>query len=78
MTTLVRCLNPYSIGIWSATQQDAQAVEVVGLNPYSIGIWSATLEDMYEKVESGGLNPYSIGIWSATAYKALSNVVTPS
>ena len=38
-------LNPYSIGIWSATQTlRANARKVKSLNPYSIGIWSATLE----------------------------------
>ena len=36
-------LNPYSIGIWSATYY-FEVVRVDGscLNPYSIGIWSAT------------------------------------
>ena len=38
------CLNPYSIGIWSATcSQDNGASWVPRLNPYSIGIWSATM-----------------------------------
>ena len=38
-------LNPYSIGIWSATHTSASHAEQChwGLNPYSIGIWSATL-----------------------------------
>ena len=36
-------LNPYSIGIWSATEfKGNQAPKEMRLNPYSIGIWSAT------------------------------------
>ena len=36
-------LNPYSIGIWSATRlQKAIKKQCICLNPYSIGIWSAT------------------------------------
>ena len=38
------CLNPYSIGIWSATQMNVLLLYLTKncLNPYSIGIWSAT------------------------------------
>ena len=37
-------LNPYSIGIWSATFAKKAFAKYLqnGLNPYSIGIWSAT------------------------------------
>ena len=37
-------LNPYSIGIWSATEGIYPKSDwtLEGLNPYSIGIWSAT------------------------------------
>ncbi len=36
-------LNPYSIGIWSATMsQTLIPYSTQRLNPYSIGIWSAT------------------------------------
>ena len=36
-------LNPYSIGIWSATMAHLGCHSFAsGLNPYSIGIWSAT------------------------------------
>ena len=36
-------LNPYSIGIWSATEViTALQFSEHSLNPYSIGIWSAT------------------------------------
>ena len=39
----VYCLNPYSIGIWSATVSFVLDKEFdTSLNPYSIGIWSAT------------------------------------
>ena len=38
-------LNPYSIGIWSATKTIKFTVSTERrLNPYSIGIWSATLK----------------------------------
>ena len=42
--TLTYRLNPYSIGIWSATlvQVHLQMENFLRLNPYSIGIWSAT------------------------------------
>ena len=63
------CLNPYSIGIWSATIQSrlGQAHLLMGLNPYSIGIWSATIQSRLGQAHLlMGLNPYSIGIWSAT------------
>ena len=44
-------LNPYSIGIWSATiYKLLNDVTKEGLNPYSIGIWSAT------RVETGTRN----------------------
>ena len=47
-------LNPYSIGIWSATGCNfANARKTEGLNPYSIGIWSATLTGVRR-----GANPY--------------------
>ena len=38
-------LNPYSIGIWSATLGGflLNINMETGLNPYSIGIWSATV-----------------------------------
>ena len=35
-------LNPYSIGIWSATFDFECREHGLSLNPYSIGIWSAT------------------------------------
>ena len=35
-------LNPYSIGIWSATLLSNCKHHHTSLNPYSIGIWSAT------------------------------------
>ena len=36
-------LNPYSIGIWSATPMKMVLLSaIMRLNPYSIGIWSAT------------------------------------
>ena len=60
-------LNPYSIGIWSATLgQRSSERGFVCLNPYSIGIWSATAEAQTHTYPQGCLNPYSIGIWSAT------------
>ena len=62
------CLNPYSIGIWSATNTNTANTNTAnGLNPYSIGIWSATMSFLTLR-EQGihCLNPYSIGIWSAT------------
>ena len=38
-----KSLNPYSIGIWSATFEVVRVGNAYyGLNPYSIGIWSAT------------------------------------
>ena len=38
-----KSLNPYSIGIWSATRQVLHgSFGIARLNPYSIGIWSAT------------------------------------
>ena len=38
-------LNPYSIGIWSATIERRALLlgPLKSLNPYSIGIWSATM-----------------------------------
>ena len=62
------CLNPYSIGIWSATAivKAAAVPNPFGLNPYSIGIWSATVVKELSEQLVGSLNPYSIGIWSAT------------
>ena len=61
-----RSLNPYSIGIWSATNDGTSFDSMgVGLNPYSIGIWSATGQIVVVDF-APGLNPYSIGIWSAT------------
>ena len=36
-------LNPYSTGIWSATNDKGNlCAYFYGLNPYSTGIWSAT------------------------------------
>ena len=37
------CLNPYSTGIWSATE-NKKLLDFynLSLNPYSTGIWSAT------------------------------------
>ena len=47
-------LNPYSIGIWSATGSSPKIHQfIVCLNPYSIGIWSATSE-----IKSVGLDCY--------------------
>ena len=61
------CLNPYSIGIWSATELTADEIATLkSLNPYSIGIWSATLCVLSLLPILESLNPYSIGIWSAT------------
>ena len=38
-------LNPYSIGIWSATKHYLYVWNTnFSLNPYSIGIWSATFQ----------------------------------
>ncbi len=60
-------LNPYSIGIWSATNSVCFMMKSGGrLNPYSIGIWSATWQASSRSYNKSGLNPYSIGIWSAT------------
>ena len=60
-------LNPYSIGIWSATQLNFSFKTFrCSLNPYSIGIWSATFIWSKNRSCCGSLNPYSIGIWSAT------------
>ena len=63
-------LNPYSIGIWSATIREAiGTTKMECLNPYSIGIWSATrLTQTATCSNLTGLNPYSIGIWSATSF----------
>ena len=62
-------LNPYSIGIWSATT-DLRGTRrgANRLNPYSIGIWSATVGNLFVSTIVRGLNPYSIGIWSATRF----------
>ena len=44
---IVSSLNPYSIGIWSATDGKEIYIERTSrLNPYSIGIWSATQFDL--------------------------------
>ena len=60
-------LNPYSIGIWSATSSlHISMLLRPSLNPYSIGIWSATYCKMVNLPNCSCLNPYSIGIWSAT------------
>ena len=60
-------LNPYSIGIWSATSMSMNKEYLrARLNPYSIGIWSATKSPRSGKLFFSCLNPYSIGIWSAT------------
>ena len=42
--TIKDSLNPYSIGIWSATSKYKyqKVMKLISLNPYSIGIWSAT------------------------------------
>ena len=62
-------LNPYSIGIWSATtNKEIKEFVIMSLNPYSIGIWSATEIIMIAKNTINSLNPYSIGIWSATSF----------
>ena len=71
MTTLVRFyfpgLNPYSIGIWSATYVK------ITQNRMGIVLILILLEYGLRQVKAakGGetrpcLNPYSIGIWSAT------------
>ena len=66
----VYCLNPYSIGIWSATVSFVLDKEFdTSLNPYSIGIWSATHHISVFRSRLTCLNPYSIGIWSATKEK---------
>ena len=68
MFKLVSSLNPYSIGIWSATEEDMmEELAWYSLNPYSIGIWSATDQQMDDMAYIECLNPYSIGIWSATS-----------
>ena len=42
-TGMAISLNPYSIGIWSATRRiKFLQTNMYRLNPYSIGIWSAT------------------------------------
>ena len=67
-------LNPYSIGIWSATSAKWGVHKAtVRLNPYSIGIWSATSVRRTMVRRGLSLNPYSIGIWSATALKSALN-----
>ena len=44
------CLNPYSIGIWSATYYRPHwCAPHRRLNPYSIGIWSATSQLYIDK-----------------------------
>ena len=49
-------LNPYSIGIWSATMEfTPDNKEVYGLNPYSIGIWSATSKLVLSKGLDAGV-----------------------
>ena len=64
-------LNPYSIGIWSATAK--RYVEYV-IKTYVLililleyGLRRNTNKEKGAKTLS--LNPYSIGIWSATAAK---------
>ena len=66
--TRTECLNPYSIGIWSATlEAHKNIITHCCLNPYSIGIWSATTISTALTFMLISLNPYSIGIWSATS-----------
>ena len=75
MTTNLSCLNPYSIGIWSATMRTRPSIQLIsvlililleyGLRPalsWKVGVGFVCL------------NPYSIGIWSATGkYKDSNN-----
>ena len=75
MTTNLSCLNPYSIGIWSATMRTRPSIQLIsvlililleyGLRPHD----AQRLDPL-----CWCLNPYSIGIWSATGkYKDSNN-----
>ena len=58
-------LNPYSIGIWSATLFNAK----LKLNRELVLIYWNMVCDKLKQTKGGKkhcLNPYSIGIWSAT------------
>ena len=61
-------LNPYSIGIWSATidteEEEEDMIEVLILILLEYGLRPAKKAAKEHKLT--GLNPYSIGIWSAT------------
>ncbi len=62
------CLNPYSIGIWSATIHWCnvrQNEDVLILILLEYGLRQGGGESSRQDVP--GLNPYSIGIWSATS-----------
>ena len=48
-------LNPYSIGIWSATTSTSHPTTCSGLNPYSIGIWSATHNEGEQRKNTNGV-----------------------
>ena len=62
------CLNPYSIGIWSATlslrEQGIKWCNVLILILLEYGL--RRLQREVKLVLKTCLNPYSIGIWSAT------------
>ena len=61
-------LNPYSIGIWSATHPKKNVnilkLLVLILILLEYGLRLSKIE--VKKNPKTGLNPYSIGIWSAT------------
>ena len=63
-----KSLNPYSIGIWSATLKPyvgtlVKVVLILILLEYGLRrMQNSLLNDLLSR-----LNPYSIGIWSATS-----------
>ena len=68
MGLMLKGLNPYSIGIWSATTfgkfaDEAYGVLILILLEYGLRHVGSVVKVEFVK----GLNPYSIGIWSATA-----------
>ena len=74
-TTKLESLNPYSTGIWSATQSHlGQAHLLMGvliLILLEYGLQQPIFAQMLMQV---GLNPYSTGIWSATSLSKLSQI----
>ncbi len=60
-------LNPYSIGIWSATEElQSQGVTDVVLILILLEYGLRLRAEARIKALEACLNPYSIGIWSAT------------